>query len=93
MFGRAGEPTVTTTTDIGNALDILAEILERWDRRLKQMTDELPGPIYATDTDEALNLEAVLQSRISAALEDEVRPVILTLRTLSGLVAEQNKPN
>lgn len=85
---------MTTVTDIGNALDILAEILERWDRKLIRMIDDLPGAQYAVDTDEAINLEAQIQSRISAALEDEMRPLIENLRDLSAQVeAEAPKPN
>lgn len=85
---------MTTVTDIGNALDILAEILERWERKLRRMTDDLEGAQYAAETDEALNLEAQLQSRISAALDDEMEPVIETLRELSALVeAQTDRPN
>ena len=87
---------MTTVTDIGNALDILAEILERWERKLRRMTDELEGARYAEETDEALNLEAQLQSRITAALDDEMEPVIETLRELSALVeaeAVAKRPN
>ena len=74
--------------DIGNGLDILAEILERWERKLRLLTDELEGAAYAEGTDEALNLEAKLQSRITAALDDEVRPVIETLKDLSALIED-----
>ena len=85
---------MTTVTDIGNGLDVLAEILERWERKLRHMTHDLQGAQYAADTDEALNLEAQLESRISAALDDEVRPMIATLKELSTLIEEANpKPN
>lgn len=85
---------MTTVTDIGNALNVLAEILESWDQKLVQMIEDLPGAQYAADTDEAINLEAQIQSRISAALEDDMRPVIDTLKELSALIeAEAPKPN
>lgn len=85
---------MTTVTDIGNALDILAEILERWESRLRNMTDDLGGARYAAETDEALNLEAQLQSRIAAVLDDEMGPMVETLRELSAQVeAEAPKPN
>ncbi len=85
---------MTTVSDIGNGLDVLAEILERWERKLRQLTEELEGAEYAAETDEALNLEAVVQSRISAALDDEMRPVIETLKDLASLIEKENpKPN
>ena len=85
---------MTTVTDIGNALDILAEILERWESRLRNMTDDLSGAHYAAETDEALNLEAQLQSRIAAVLDDEMGPMVETLRELAAQVeAEAPKPN
>ena len=78
----------TTVEDVGNALEVLAGILERWDIRLRRLVDQLPDPRYAEGSDEPLNLEAQIQGRISAALDDELQPLVETLRELASRVEE-----
>ena len=78
----------TTVEDVGNALEVLAGILERWDLRLRRLVDRLPDPQYAEGSDEPLNLEAQVQGRIQAALDDDLRPLVETLREMAGRVNE-----
>ena len=74
---------MSTVEDVGNALEVLAGILERWDIRLRRLTERLPDPQYAEGSDEPLNLEAQVQGRIQAALEDDLQPLIGTLREMA----------
>lgn len=78
----------STVEDVGNALEVLAGILDRWDLRLRRLVDRLPDPQYAEGSDEPLNLEAQVQGRIQAALDDDLQPLVETLRELASRVAE-----
>ena len=78
----------STVEDVGNALEVLAGILERWDSRLRRLVETLPDPRYAEGSDEPLNLEAQVQGRISAALDDELQPLVHTLRELAVRIGE-----
>ncbi|MEM6794781.1 MAG: hypothetical protein AAF725_12450 [Acidobacteriota bacterium] len=83
----------TTVEDVGNALEVLAGILERWDVRLRRLVNRLPDPRYAEGSDEPLNLEAQIQGRIGAALDDELQPLVDTLRELASRVDQPDDPS
>ncbi|MEM8929887.1 MAG: hypothetical protein AAGE94_01865 [Acidobacteriota bacterium] len=74
---------MTTVRDAQNAVDLVAGILLRWRRTLRQVADGLEAEArYEQDTDEPLNLEARVQSRLLNVVDDEIAPLLENLTAI-----------
>lgn len=74
---------MTTVRDAQNAVDLVAGILLRWRRTLRQVAEGLEAEArYEQDTDEPLNLEARVQSRLLTVVDDEIAPLLENLAAI-----------
>lgn len=72
-----------TIRDAQNAVDLVSGILLRWCQTLREVAEGLEDQVrYEQDTDEPLNLEARVQSRLLTIVDDEIGPLLESLAAI-----------